>query len=43
MFGVIWCASYWWGGGDEVCGVMGIVVNGWYFVWYGEWEGRCLA
>ena len=39
VFSVIWCASYWWGSGSEVCGVMGRVVSGWYFVWYGEWVG----
>ena len=40
---MLWCASYWWGGGDEVCGVMGRVVSWWYFVWFGEWVGMCLV
>ena len=22
-----------------MCGVMGRVVSGWYFVWFGEWGG----
>ena len=43
VFDVIWCASYWRGSGNEVCGVLGRVVSGWYFVWYGESVGICLV